>query len=63
MRLVKTCNVKSVAPSDLSQALSRNKSCSGVCRKKVKTVEMDIMVPSDGLQRRLKLSFKVAMRH
>jgi len=49
MRDAKTCNIISVAPSDLSQALSRNKPCSDVCRKEVKTVEMDIMVPSDGL--------------
>ena len=49
MRVVKTCNVIPVAPSDLSQALSRNKFCSGVCRKKLRAVEMDIMVRSDGL--------------
>jgi hypothetical protein len=49
MQVIKTRNVILVAPTDLSQALGCNKSCNGVCRKKVKTVEMDIMVRSDGL--------------
>jgi hypothetical protein len=47
MRVVKTGNVISVAPSDLGQALSRDKPCSGVCRKEVKSFQMDVMVSSD----------------
>jgi hypothetical protein len=47
MRVVKTGNVISVAPSDLSQALSRDKPCRGVCRKEFKSFQMDVMVSCD----------------